>query len=211
MKVVSVNIGERKTVTWRGKEVQTGIYKYPVDSAIRLGESDVEGDVVHDRKYHGGTEKACYLYSADHYTFWKEKYPDLDWDYGMFGENISVEGLSESELLIGDILYVGECRVQITQPREPCFKLGIRFNTQKIIKDFINAPFPGFYAKVIETGEVKKGDHVQLSERLHDSIGLLEVWELLYQPNPDHELLDFALNFQHLGESYKSGLRKLLK
>ena len=210
MKVVSVNIGKKQTLSWRGKAVQTGIYKYPVDRSIILGETDVEGDVVYDRRYHGGVDKACYLYSKDHYAFWKEKYPDLDWNNGMFGENITIEGLNEAELQIGDILYIGECRVQVSQPRQPCFKLGIRFETQKILKDFIAAPFPGVYVRVIQPGAVQKGDHVQLSERLHDSIGLLEVWELLYSKNQDQDLLEFAAHFQHMGTDAKESLLKKL-
>lgn len=210
MKVVAVNIGEKQTVFWRGKPVQTGIYKYPVDHPIVLGKTDVEGDVVYDRKYHGGTDKACYLYSEDHYNYWKEKYPDLDWSYGMFGENITVKGLNEAELQIGDILYIGECRVQVSQPRQPCFKLGIRFDTQKVLKEFIAAPYPGVYVKVIQEGAVQTGDHVQLSERLHDSIGLLEVWNLLYNKNPDQDLLEFAAHFQHLGKGAKDTLLKKL-
>lgn len=208
MNVLSVNIGEKKTILWRGKEVQTGIFKQPVSGPIILGLSDVAGDVVYDRKYHGGIDKACYIYSAEHYPFWKEKYPDLDWNYGMFGENITVEGLHESQIQIGDIFYVGACRVQVTQPRQPCFKLGVRFNNQKILKEFIHHPFPGIYVKIIEPGEVKKGDTFQLSERLHDSVGLLEVWNLLYTSEPDEDLLSFALDFQHLAESYKENLRK---
>ena len=94
MKVVSVNIGERKGVKYRGKTVQTGVFKKPVTHPIILGKFDVEGDAVIDRRYHGGEFKACYLYSADHYEFWKNKYPDLEWEYGMFGENITVEGLN---------------------------------------------------------------------------------------------------------------------
>ncbi|MFT5823894.1 MAG: MOSC domain-containing protein YiiM [Crocinitomix sp.] len=210
MKIESLNIGEKQTVSWRGKPVQTGIYKYPVDHSIVLGKTDVEGDIVVDRRYHGGEDKACYLYSKDNYAFWREKYPTLDWDYGMFGENITVDGLNEAELQIGDILYLGECRVQVTQPRQPCFKLGIRFETQKILKEFIAAPYPGVYVKVIQEGAVQKGDHVQLSERLHDSIGLLEIWDLLYGKNPDKDLLEFAAHFQHLGKGAKESLLKKL-
>lgn len=210
MKVVSVNIGEKRTVEWRGKPVETGIFKYPVEGSIELGETDVEKDVVVDRRYHGGINKACYLYSADHYDFWKEKYPDLEWDYGMFGENITVEGLNESQIQIGDIFSIGECRVQVTQPRQPCFKLGIRLGTQAALKAFINAPYPGVYVKLIEKGKVKAGDSMRLSERLHNSIGLLEIWELLYAPEKDRELLEFAIDFQHLADECRASLRKRL-
>lgn len=208
MKVVSVNIGERKGVKYRGKTVQTGIFKKPVTHPIILGKFDVEGDAVIDRRYHGGEFKACYLYSADHYEFWKNKYPDLEWEYGMFGENITVEGLNEEEIQIGDIFYLGDCRVRVTQPRQPCFKLGLRFGSQTIVKAFSQALFPGVYVSVIEEGAVKIGDNFSLSERLHDTIGLLDVYELIYTKTPNQEALDFALDFQFLPENVKETLRK---
>lgn len=208
MKVVSVNIGEKKAIEWNGEEVFTGIYKYPVDQPIILGKEDVVGDQVIDRRYHGGIDKACYIYSANHYPFWQEKYPELDWAHGMFGENITVEGLNEAQVQIGDIYSIGECRVQVTQPRQPCFKLGVRFNNQMVLKDFINAPFPGIYVKVIEEGKVAAGDSFTLSERLHNSIGLLEVWNLLYQKDRDPDLLDFAIDFHHLADACRDSLRK---
>ena len=208
MKVVSVNIGERKGVKYRGKTVQTGVFKKPVTHPIILGKFDVEGDAVIDRRYHGGEFKACYLYSADHYEFWKNKYPDLEWEYGMFGENITVEGLNEKEIQIGDIFYLGDCRVRVTQPRQPCFKLGLRFGSQTIVKAFSKAPFPGVYVSVIEEGTVKIGDNFSLSERLHDTIGLLDVYELIYTKTPNQEALDFALDFQFLPENVKETLRK---
>lgn len=208
MKVVSVNIGERKGVKYRGKTVQTGIFKKPVTRPIILGKFDVEGDAVIDRRYHGGEFKACYLYSADHYEFWKNKYPDLEWEYGMFGENITVEGLNEKEIQIGDIFYLGDCRVRVTQPRQPCFKLGLRFGSQSIVKAFSQAPFPGVYVSVIEEGTVKIGDNFSLSERLHDTIGILDVYELIYTKTPNQEALDFALDFQFLPENVKETLRK---
>jgi len=102
MKIISTNIAKKKTITWRGKQEQTGIYKYPVNEAIFLGAQDVKGDDVVDRKYHGGIDRACYLYAQDHYSYWKEKHPNLDWDYGMFGENITVQGFDEHSVLIGN-------------------------------------------------------------------------------------------------------------
>ena len=193
---------------YRGKTVQTGVFKKPVTHPIILGKFDVEGDAVIDRRYHGGEFKACYLYSADHYEFWKNKYPDLEWEYGMFGENITVEGLNEKEIQIGDIFYLGDCRVRVTQPRQPCFKLGLRFGSQTIVKAFSQAPFPGVYVSVIEEGTVKIGDNFSLSERLHDTIGLLDVYELIYTKTPNQEALDFALDFQFLPENVKETLRK---
>lgn len=208
MQIISLNLGEKKTVSWRGKPVQTGIYKFPVEGPIYLGKTDVDNDVVYDRKYHGGIDKACYLFSADHYPQWQKKYSKLDWAYGMFGENITIKGLDENQFLIGDILRIGGATVQISQPRQPCFKLGIRFGTQTVLKQFIRQRQPGIYVRVLDSENVYQGDSVELIERPHNSIRLMEVWDLLYAPNPDVNLLQFALDYPLLSDGCKDSLRK---
>ena len=180
MKVVSVNIGEKQSIKWRGRKVQTGIFKYPVSSAIFLGKTDVNHDQVIDRKYHGGEYKACYIYSADHYDYWKSLYPELEFDYGMFGENITIQGMQETDMFLGDVYQIGEAKVEITQPREPCFKLGARFGTQKVLKQFINAPYPGAYLKVLEEGAVKSGDEIKLISKGFEESSLKDVYSLMY-------------------------------
>src|SRR5665811_846906 len=127
MKIISTNIGEARTINWKNREVKTGIFKFPVNEPIFLGKENVENDNVIDRRYHGGIDKACYLYSAEHYNYWQKKYPKLEMPWGMFGENLTVEGLHEATINIGDIFKIGETVVQATQPRQPCFKLEFRF------------------------------------------------------------------------------------
>jgi MOSC domain-containing protein YiiM len=209
VKIVSLNIGTKQTISWRGKPVQTGIYKYPVDGPVILGKTDVAGDVVVDRSCHGGVDKACYLFSAGHYPEWKELYPGLDWDYGMFGENLTIEGLNENEFYIGDILRIGGATVQVSQPRTPCFKLGVRFGSQAVLKTFIKKNQPGIYLRVLEPAEVNYDDSVDLIERPHNSIRLMEAWHLAYDQNPDKELLKFALEYPLLSEGYKEILWKV--
>ena len=211
MKIISLNIGSKQTVSWRGKPVQTGIYKNPVDGPVVLGKTDVSGDVVADRRCHGGVDKACYLFSADHYQEWKQLYPQLDWKYGMFGENITVEGLDERDFYIGDILRIGGATVQISQPRTPCFKLGIRFGTQTVLKTFIKKNQPGIYLRIFEPAPVNVGDSIDLIERPHNSIRLMETWDLLYGQDPDKELLQFALDYPLLSDGYKDSLRKVMR
>ncbi|MCC7452918.1 MAG: MOSC domain-containing protein [Crocinitomix sp.] len=210
MEVVSVNIGQEKMVSWRGKSVKTGIFKSPINQPIYLGKTDVETDAVIDRRYHGGIDKACYIYSADHYDFWKAEFPLLAWQYGMFGENITVKGLDEKQVQIGDIFYLGNTRVQVSQPRQPCFKLGIRMGTQTVLKKFINQPFPGIYVRVIDEGTVSVGDEMHLSERLHNTLGVLEVWDLLYKKEIDKDLLEFAIEHPQLADACKKDLRSRL-
>jgi MOSC domain-containing protein YiiM len=207
MIVISTNIGEPKTIVWHGKKVQTGIYKFPVDHPIFLGTEDVENDHVMDRKYHGGVDKACYLYSADHYTWWKEFYPELEMPWGMFGENLTVEGLHENEINVGDIFEIGEAVVQTTQPRQPCYKLGIRFQNPKVVKQFVESGFPGVYVRVLKNGMVKTGEKMILKEK-SNSISIQKVFELLYTDNFQEELLKQALNNPFLAESCRRDLLK---
>jgi MOSC domain-containing protein YiiM len=210
MKVKSVNIGNKKEVKWKGKKVFTGIYKFSTEE-IFLDFEEVKLDEVVDRKYHGGIDKACYIYSANHYKFWSTLYPNLDFIDGMFGENITISDLDESKIFIGDIYKLGDATVQVTQPRQPCFKLGIRFGNQKIIKQFINQPYPGIYLKVIERGKVKKGDYFQLIERQHDSLSVVEIWDLLYQKEFNQSDLEFALSLPYLSIACKNSLLKRLQ
>ena len=210
MKVISVNIGDPVIVKWRGKEVKTGIYKYPVHKSIHLGFEDVDQDHVIDRRYHGGLDKACYLYSYDHYEYWKSKYPELDWHYGVFGENITLEKFDEAEIKIGSIYRLGTSLVQISRPRQPCFKLGIRFGTQKIIKEFLNSLKTGVYIRVLERGEVTSGDQLILEQENANGVTIKELCQLMFHNRTgdfDH-LLDKALSDPLVSDSDKSYLVK---
>ncbi len=176
MRVVSVNIGEKKTVTWKHKTYETGMFKYPVDDAIFLGKEDVENDHVIDRRYHGGVDKAVYAYGENHYAFWKDLYPDLAFSYGMFGENLTIDQLNEEEIFVGSIYQLGGTKIQVTKPREPCVKLGIRFQDAKVIKQFWNTTKSGVYFKVLEVGKVSKNDTLTLLEEAKNTPTIAEVY-----------------------------------
>ncbi|KUO67069.1 MAG: sulfurase [Lutibacter sp. BRH_c52] len=177
MKVISVNIGERKVLNYKGKIVETGIFKFPVNHPVFLGTEDVENDAVIDRKYHGGIAQAVYGYSQNHYEYWKVLYPDLDWNYGMFGENLSISNLEETEIFVGSTYKLGEALLEVTKPREPCYKLGIRFGTQEILKQFWNSTKSGIYFKVLQTGNVTVGDELILVNKAENSPTIAEVYE----------------------------------
>ena len=115
MKIISTNIGERKDIDWKGKTITTGIFKFPVHSPIFLDKEDVKGDAICNRKHHGGIEQAVYGYSKLHYAYWKERYASLDWQYGMFGENLTIDRLEETEIHVGDTFRVGECILEATK------------------------------------------------------------------------------------------------
>ena len=177
MKIISVNIGEKRTVKWKHKIYETGIFKYPVKDPIFLGEEDVENDYVIDRRYHGGKDKAVYAYGENHYAYWKNLYPDLEFSYGMFGENLTIDNLNEEEIYIGSIYQLGEAKIQVTKPREPCVKLGIRFQDAKVIKQFWNTTKSGVYFKVLKVGNVTKNDELILLEEVKTSLTIAEVYK----------------------------------
>ncbi len=158
MKIVTTNIGEKKDINWKGKTVTTGIFKYPVDKPIFLDIEEVKEDAICDREHHGGVLQAVYGYSLKHYAYFKELYPDLNFDMGMFGENLTLDNLDETKIHQGDTFKVGETVLEATVQRNPCMKLGIRFNDMKIVKQFWNTTYCGVYFKVLKTGFVKAGD-----------------------------------------------------
>lgn len=176
MKVVSLNIGEKRIINYKGRIIETGIFKYPVSHPLMLGFEDVKNDSVVDRRYHGGIDKAVYAYSEEHYAYWESLYPDLDWDYGMFGENITVSSLDETQINIGDTFKVGEAVIKVTKPREPCMKLGLRFGTQKVLKQFWNSTKSGIYFKVLKTGHIHKEDEFTLIRKETETPTIAEVY-----------------------------------
>ncbi len=158
MKILATNIGQRKEIDWKGKKVTTGIFKYPVKEPIFLDVEDVKGDAICNREKHGGIDQAVYAFSEKHYDYFKKMYPDLDWELGMFGENLTLSDLEESEIHVGDTYKVGETLLEVTKPRQPCMKLGVRFNDMSVVKEFWSTTMSGVYFKVLQTGFVKTGD-----------------------------------------------------
>ena len=198
MKITSTNIAKPTTIIWNGKEVTTGIYKTPTKQPIFLGKEDVKGDEVSDRNVHGGEFKACYLFSEDYYPYWKNLYPHLDWNYGMFGENLTVSDLTETTLTIGSIYQVGNALVQITQPREPCFKFAYKFGNQEVLKQFINHGHPGTYVRVLEEGVVNTGDTFELVEQAINSVTIYEFFKLLFAKEKDKKLIECIIKNEAL-------------
>lgn len=176
MNVISCNISQKHTFLRNGKEIETGINKYAVESGINLGFTDVQNDHVIDRRFHGGIEKACYLYGRAQYEYWQSKYPNLDWHFGMLGENITLDKLDESTIKTGSIYKIGTALVQITKPRQPCFKLAWILGGNDRLKAFWNAPYPGIYVKVLELGHVTVGDQMILVEENKTGDSILEMY-----------------------------------
>ena len=170
LKLLSVNVGMPREVDWHGKLVRTSIFKSPVLGPIRVATLNLEGDQQSDLTVHGGAHKAVYVYPSEHYQFWREEIPDLEMPWGMFGQNFTSEGLLEGAVNIGDRFRVGSAEFVVTQPRMPCYKLGIRFGRPEIVKRFLQSGRSGFYLSVLGEGQVTAGDSV---ERItHDGRGV---------------------------------------
>ncbi len=210
MYIQSVNIAQPKTIIWNNKEVPTGIFKVPTPKPIFLGTQGVKEDYVADKKVYGGTFKACYLFSSDHYPYWKNLYPSLNWQWGMFGENLTVNGFNETQVMVGDIYKIGEALVQVTQPREPCFKFGVKFGSQNVISQFINHGFSGTYVRVIEEGLVESNDTVKLHHRLNTNLSVAQLYNLIFSKEKDKDLLYTAITCDALPQSKRDKFAKYI-
>lgn len=211
MKIISTNISEEKIIEWHGQQVKTGIFKKEVNHPLYLDFTDVRNDSVVDRRYHGGIDKACYLYSADNYKFWQCKFPEVDFSWGMFGENLTIEGLNEDEIYIGQEFRVGEAVIRVSQPRQPCFKLGFRFNNQKVVEDFWNSPFPGVYVRVIKPGFVKTGDFLIPVSENYINLSIKDVFSVFTDFKNKSDIAREALNCDLLAESCRKDIRKIIE
>lgn len=179
MKLVSVQVGRPRRVRWHGKSVSTGIYKEPVAGRIMLHRFNVDGDQQADLTVHGGLGKAVYVYPSEHYPIWQAEFPDMRLPYGMFGENFTTEGLDESSVCIGDQFRIGDAVVEVTQPRMPCYKLGIRFGRPDMPKRFHASGRCGFYLAVLREGEVGAGDVWKRTARNEQEMSVLESYRQL--------------------------------
>lgn len=178
MTLISINVGLPREIIHRGREVTTGIFKAPVAGPVWLGRLNLAGDGQADLRVHGGADKAVYVYPFEHYAFWAGELGRNDFPLGQFGENFTTTGLLEDEVFIGDVFMIGEARVQVTQPRSPCFKLGIRMGDENFPARFATANRTGFYLRVLEEGMVKAGDAIDLVERAVGSMSVRDIFHL---------------------------------
>jgi len=160
MKIVSVNTGLPREVLWHGQVVTTGIFKEPVEGGIAVRKLNLDGDRQADLTVHGGEYKAVYCYPVAHYEYWRQELPGRQLPMGMFGENFTTDGLLEDSVHIGDEFSIGSAGVIVTQPRLPCYKLGVRFQSDDMVKRFLASGRTGFYLAVTREGEVGAGDEI---------------------------------------------------
>jgi MOSC domain-containing protein YiiM len=210
MKVVALSVGLPREVEWRGRTVLTSIFKTPVDRRLRATRINFEGDEQSDLTVHGGFDKAAYVYPAEHYEFWRRELPKADLPWGVFGENLTTEGLSEDQVRVGDRFRIGTAEFVVTQPRMPCFKLGIRFGRPDIIKRFLQSGRTGFYFAVTTEGAVGAGDSIDLIARATEGLTVADVVNLYTVDENNQDLLRRATQSSILPESWKDYFRKRL-
>ena len=206
MKIVSINVGRPREVLWKGMTVQTGIFKEPVDGPVRIEHLNLAGDAQADLTVHGGKDKAVYAYPTAHYEYWRRELPETAFSWGMFGENLTTEGLSEESLFIGDQLKVGEAVLTVTQPRVPCYKLGLRFGRDDVIKRFLWSGRSGFYFAVVEPGYARAGNEIEIIERDKNGVSVADINRLFVGQTDDPKLRERAMKIDALPRIWKKQL-----
>ena len=209
MNLISINIGLPREITHGGQTVTSGIFKEPVAGPVRLGRLNLEGDGQADRRVHGGADKAVYVYPFEHYAFWAGELGRDDFSHGQFGENFTTRGLLEDGVCIGDVFEIEETRVQVTQPRTPCFKLGIRMAEENFPARFTAANRTGFYLRVLEEGMIAAGDAIERVEHAAGSMTVREVFHLRHVGGTRAEY-ERATRLPGLSSSWRAAFEKRL-
>lgn len=200
--LVSLNIGRPKAVTSRKGLVLTSIFKAPAGRRLAVLPRHIEGDQQADLLNHGGVNKAVYAYPLEHYPAWSEELGRDDFVHGQFGENLTVRGLLEDEVGVGDLFRIGTTVLQVTQPRKPCFKLGIRMGDPSFVKRFLKSGRSGFYLRVAQPGELGPGDAIERIQAGAPAITVHEVWRLSYGDGGSKERMELALGLDTLDEEW---------
>jgi MOSC domain-containing protein YiiM len=210
VKLLSVNAGLPREVEWRGKIVRTSIFKAPVAGRVRVTKLNIEGDRQSDLAVHGGADKAVYAYPSEHYAFWREEFPGMDFPWGAFGENLTTAGLLEDQVHIGDRFRAGSAEFVVTQPRMPCFKLGIRFDRPDMVKRFLRSGRTGFYLAVMQEGDIAAGDALELVTRNDGHLTVADITALYTADAGNQDLLRRASELPALPESWREYFRERL-
>lgn len=203
LKVISVNVGLPREITWKGRIVSTGIFKEPVAGRVAVRRLNLDGDRQADLTVHGGPDKAVYVYPSEYYQYWREQFPDMDLPWGMFGENLTVQGIVDARVFIGDQFRVGSALLEVRQPRLPCYKLGIKFQRDDILKRFLKSELTGFYFAVREEGEVAAGDTISLVSREAHGVSVTDITRLNSIEKRNQEKLRRAIAVRSLPEDWR--------
>lgn len=210
MKLLSVNVSQPKEVSYNGKRIKTGIFKEPVSGRTMMRRLNLDGDGQGDLTVHGGIHKAVYIYPAEHYNYWKQELGRDDLTYGKFGENLTVEGILEDTVHIGDVFRIGEALVEVSQPRVPCFKLGIKMGNPQIVKPFLESGRVGFYVRVLEEGGVGPGDAIERTKIGEGQMTVKEIVHLRHFDNTNAAAAEKAANLPALTPSWRDSFEEIL-
>lgn len=211
MRIASVAVALPKTFKMEdGEEFQTSIFKESVETKVWARNNAIEGDEPSDKEFHGGVYQAVYTYAAEHYPYWKEDLGLAEMPYGMFGENITTEGLDESEVWIGDQFRFGEALLEATAPRIPCETLGFRFKNQHIVKKFMTARKMGIYFKIVEEGPLGKGDEIRSEKKRRDTAPILDLVGVYADKDFDKTRLKELLQIKEIPPANRKYLEKRL-
>ena len=213
MTLMSVNISRPVEVQHGDRLIKTGIFKKPVTGSVRANRHNLDGDGQADLDKHGGEHKAVYAYSLDHYAYWRRVLNREEIDYGQFGENLTVAGLDESESCIGDRLRIGSALFTITQPRVPCFKLGIRLGDERMPKLFSESARTGFYLRVLREGLIEVGDTVNVVERGYGNVAIRTIFKAYLKAGDGDASLTLvrALEVPELSPEWRAHINKRLE
>jgi MOSC domain-containing protein YiiM len=213
MKVLSVNVGLPKNVLFNGQIITTAIFKDPVNGPIILRKLNLDGDKQADLTVHGGIDKAVYSYPEEHYYYWRKQFPNMDLGWGMFGENFTTEGLLEDAVNVGDQFQIGSAKLVATQPRMPCYKLGVRFGRMDVIRKFMTSGRPGIYFKVLTEGEIKIDDKIKLIKRDKNNVTVKDIVTLYITRNntDNNETMRRATKIRDLPEGWRSEFQQKIE
>lgn len=211
MKLVSLNVGLPRLVSWRGETLKTGIFKNPVSGRVRVRQTNLDGDRQADLSVHGGPLKAVYGYASEHYAYWRGELPQEALPWGAFGENFTTEGMLENALRIGDRFRVGSAVIAVSTPRLPCYKLAAKFQRDDMIARFLQSGFSGFYFSVAEEGEAGAGDEFQFLGGETPTLTVAEVNLLYVSPAADRDLLRRSLDVKSLPVSWRERFQAKLE
>jgi len=214
MKLISVNVGRPREVLSKGKAVTTGIFKEPVKGQVMVRWLNLDEDKQADLSVHGGADKAVYAYPVEHYDYWRGELPGMDLPFGMFGENFTTQGLLEEAINIGDRFRVGRAELRVTQPRLPCYKLGIKFGRDDMVKRFVASGRTGFYLQVLSEGEVAAGDEIVSIGRDKSNLTVSDITRLYVNRNyseASRERLARAAQVEALPENWRGYFLQQLK
>src|ERR1700723_2127310 len=203
-RLLSVNVGQPREITWRGKSVYTSVWKEPVQGRRLVRRLNIDGDAQGDLAGHGGEHRAVFVYQMDSYRYWQSELGRNDFTYGQFGENFTVEGLPDREVCVGDHYRIGSALFEVTQPRVTCYRVGIRMNEPRMAALLVAHHRPGFYFRVLEEGEVGAGDDIVKITDGPERISVAEVDALLYMPGHSREKFERALRIPALSMGWQS-------